>query len=218
MSTTQFREDEVTVIKGNPYPKVAGRLRLSHDQNESLSISTEIIRYDDAIAVVKAETITGKGSFTGIGMAGVERDQKIAHAILELAETRAISRSLRFAGYGLEFCSAEEVSHLNNGNGVDAFLNSGVSNPPVRYNGPEVNHQSQGGNPPVNGHNNTPANGNGRISGKQYKYILQLFGQSGKNKKEMDDHCLSAYGSSLQHLSKNDASSLIESLLEQTHQ
>ena len=63
MSTNQFREDEVTVIKGNPYPKVAGRLRLSHEQNESLSISSEIIRYDDTIAVVKAETITVKGVF-----------------------------------------------------------------------------------------------------------------------------------------------------------
>jgi len=119
----------------------------------------------------------------------------------------------------MEYCSAEEVSHLNNGHGVDAFLNSGVSVPPAQYNGPEPSHTDQrNNNTPVNGQNNTPANGNGRISGKQYKYILQLFGQNGKNKKEMDDYCLTAYGSSLQHLSKNDASSLIESLLEPTHQ
>jgi hypothetical protein len=40
-------------------------------------------------------------------------------AILELAETRAIARSLRFAGYGVEYCSAEEVSHLENGGLID---------------------------------------------------------------------------------------------------
>ena len=45
-------------------------------------------------------------------MASVQRDEKIAPAILELAETRAIARSLRFAGYGVEYCSAEEVSHF----------------------------------------------------------------------------------------------------------
>ena len=46
--------------------------------------------------------------------------------MLELAETRSIARSLRFAGYGLEYCGAEEVSHVmgtepekvfNDGNG-----------------------------------------------------------------------------------------------------
>ena len=51
-------------------------------------------------------------------MASSERDQEIAPAILELAETRAIARSLRFAGYGVEYCSAEEVSHLKNLNGI----------------------------------------------------------------------------------------------------
>ncbi len=57
--------------------------------------------------MVKAVTSTMKGNFPGLGMASVERDSSIAPAILELAETRAIARSLRFAGYGVEYCSAE---------------------------------------------------------------------------------------------------------------
>ena len=123
----QFREDEIANIRrwdkerneyvSNPFPKIGGRLRLAHEANEALSIETEIIRYDEKVAVVVAVSKTSKGSFKGIGMASIERDQKIAHAILELAETRAIGRSLRFAGYGVEYCSAEEVSHLENGNG-----------------------------------------------------------------------------------------------------
>jgi hypothetical protein len=37
-----------------------------------------------------------------------------------MAETRGIARALRFAGYGVEHCSAEEISHLENGNGNGA--------------------------------------------------------------------------------------------------
>jgi len=124
INNNQFREDEIAIMthwdKKNDrwvksvYPKVGGRLRLAHEENEKLSITTEIIKYDENLAVVSAVSITKKGSFKGIGMASVERDMKIAPAILELAETRAIARSLRFAGFGVEYCSAEEISHLNN--------------------------------------------------------------------------------------------------------
>jgi len=118
----QFREDEIIALDQsrdgkmvkNIFPKIGGRLRLAHEQNDQLSITTEIIKYDENLAVVKSVTSTMKGSFPGFGMASVERDHSIAPAILELAETRAIARSLRFAGYGAEFCSAEEISHLEN--------------------------------------------------------------------------------------------------------
>ena len=124
-NNNQFRDDEIVIMTHwdkkeekwvkSIFPKVGGRLRLAHDANEQLSITTEIIRYDENIAVVRAVTSTMKGSFPGIGMASVERDHSIAPAILELAETRAIARSLRFSGYGVEYCSAEEVSHIQNG-------------------------------------------------------------------------------------------------------
>jgi hypothetical protein len=73
----------------NIFPKIGGRLRLAHEENEQLSISTEIVRYDENLAVVRAITTTMKGSFPGFGMASVERDHTSAPAILELAETRA---------------------------------------------------------------------------------------------------------------------------------
>ena len=98
------------------FPKVGGRLRLAHEDNEQMSITTEIVRYDENIAVVMAVTTTSKGSFPGVGMASTEKDHTIAPAILELAETRAIARSLLFAGYGVEYCNAEEISYLENGN------------------------------------------------------------------------------------------------------
>src|SRR5210317_611578 len=115
----QFRGDEIAKIDNNLYPKVGGRLRLAHEQNHKLSITTDIVKYDGKIAVVSAISSTNKGSFQGFGMASTDRDQEIAPALLELAETRAIARSLRFAGYGVEYCSAEEVSHLENGSLIE---------------------------------------------------------------------------------------------------
>ena len=235
MEHSQFREDELSMIRGNPYPKIAGRLRLVHEQNETLSITTDIVRYDDNIAVVKAECTTVKGIFCGLGMASLERDRKIAPAILELAETRAIARSLRFSGYGVEFCSAEEVSHLNNGGRGNSFPNDGYDfnqernapnpgryeeSPPPRgdrnsqRNYSPRNTGNRNSSAPPSNNNGGNGNGNGRLSGKQYKYIMNLFSQGGNSKKEADEFCIDRYGVALEHLSKNDASSLIESLLE----
>jgi len=126
----QFREDEIiTMVHWDkqsgaqvttPYPKIGGRLRIVHENNAQLSISTQVFSYDGQVAVVVATTTTDKGSYNGVGMASVERDKKIAPAILELAESRAIARSLRFCGIGVEYCGAEEVSHLSNGDNGDA--------------------------------------------------------------------------------------------------
>ena len=123
----QFRDDEIVIMSHSDkkeekwvksiFPKGGGRLTLAHEENEQMSIATEIVRYNEAIAVVRAITTTSKGPFPGIGMASTERDHTIAPAILELAETRAIARSLRSAGYGVEYCRAEEISHLEKGNG-----------------------------------------------------------------------------------------------------
>jgi len=125
----QFRDDEVVVLRYwskerqeyviNVYPKIGARLRLAHESNENIHISTNIYKYDENIAVVIGTVQTDKGQFTGIGMASVERDNRIAPAILELAESRSIARALRWAGYGVEYCSAEEVSHLENGTGKE---------------------------------------------------------------------------------------------------
>ena len=83
-----FREEEIVTLRHwdkkqgewveNSYPKVGGRLRLAHEQNETLAINTEVIRYDENIAVVAANVDTTKGAFHGIGMASVERDKSIA--------------------------------------------------------------------------------------------------------------------------------------------
>jgi hypothetical protein len=116
----QFLENELIHRKvkvGNEwqtktFPVVGGRLRILHENNDNLSIQTEIVRLDNDIAIVKAAVENHKGKFNGTGTASVQRDARLADSLVELAETRAIARALRFGGIGVEYTGAEEVSHV----------------------------------------------------------------------------------------------------------
>ncbi|MBI5249096.1 MAG: hypothetical protein HY912_06345 [Desulfomonile tiedjei] len=120
MGTNGFREDELVSrrVKVNGemqtriFPVVGGRLRLAHEENQSLNLQTEMVNWDGQFAIFKCCAVTNKGQFMGYGTANSQRDAKLAESLVELAETRAIARALRFAGYGMEFTSAEEVSHV----------------------------------------------------------------------------------------------------------
>lgn len=212
----QFREDEIIILEQlrdgkqvkSIHPKIGGRLRLAHEQNQQISITTEIIRYDEKFAVVKSVTTTMKGSFPGIGMASVERDSSIAPAILELAETRAIARSLRFAGYGVEYCSAEEISHLENGNSKPPATTEGKEDPPKE--GPKTPSEGK----PGSGGNG--GNGDARISNKQLSYIVTLGKGLKLNSKDLDQESVKIFGVKMAYLTVKDASAFIDTLKERS--
>ena len=71
----QFREDEVVVrrskINGewmeNRYVKIGGKLRVLHQENDQVSIMTEVLRLEPDYVVCRATVRTAKGNFTGIG-------------------------------------------------------------------------------------------------------------------------------------------------------
>jgi len=215
----QFRDDEIVIMTHwdkkeekwvkSIYPKVGGRLRLAHEDNQQLSITTEIVRYDESLAVVRAVTTSMKGSFPGLGMASVERDLTIAPAILELAETRAIARSLRFAGYGVEYCFAEEVSHLQNG---------GDSAPPddkPQTKSPQEVQKGGDGEKTGSGDNRGDGgsgNGNSRITNKQLNYAVNLGRTLGLNSKDLDEESVKVFGVKLAYLTVKDGSALIDHL------
>ena len=91
-----FRNEELVKVQGKIYPVVGGRLRLAHDENKNLSIETNVVQHSEESIAVQASVKTEKGTFTGLGNASVKRDKVLSNAILELAETRAIARALRF--------------------------------------------------------------------------------------------------------------------------
>ena len=216
---TAFRPNELVLMKHydkrtgeyrtTEYPKVGGRLRIAHAVNDTLDITTEIIQYDGNVAVVKAVCSNDKGAYSGFGMASVERDNKLADAILELAETRAIARSLRFSGVGVEFCGAEEVSHLQNGK---------PSSPPVKQT--TTNHQQipdeqpplPENEPHIDGNGSERNNNRGRLSQKQHSFILRLAGERGLTQQALDDLTRERFGSVLSFISKTDASNMIKEM------
>jgi len=212
-----FREDEIVIMSHvdkrtgevvtRPYPKVGGRLRLAHEENENLNISTEIIRYEENVAVVRALATTKKGYFNGLGMASLERDQQIAPAILELAETRAIARSLRFAGYGVEYCSAEEVSHLENGGLIEQTGGSESSFQDLDHKGSQE--------PEKEGEKDVQNPQDARLTSKQLNYLKRLAQDRRMTDKELRTKTMEAYKKQPEYLSKKEASELIDELLTQ---
>ena len=106
-----FRDGEIVQVQGREFPVVGGRLRLIHELNgDQLSIETQIVDHQAEVsAVVTARVTTKGGVFTGTGASSSSRDPKLVDALLELAETRAVARALRYAGIGVEFCGYEEL-------------------------------------------------------------------------------------------------------------
>lgn len=227
-SSQPFREEEIITMSHwdktigaqvtTPYPKIGGRLRIAHEQNAQLSIITKVISYDGQVAVVQATATTDKGSYNGVGMASIERDAKIAPAILELAESRAIARSLRFCGIGVEYCGAEEISHLTNGETGDATRDKPPAQNNTHQHGfkPVLVHPdtqtSQKQNAQNNSHSDPSGSTAGRLSGKQLVYIMRLANDRGILKKDLDTHCINVFGVATDFLSKKEASSLIDEL------
>ena len=105
-----FRAEELITKSGRQYPVVGGRLRVAHENNDKMSITTELIQFESMkYAVVKSCVANEKGKFTGYGVASASKDSRLVDSLLELAETRAVARSLRFSGCGVEFTGSEEL-------------------------------------------------------------------------------------------------------------
>jgi hypothetical protein len=93
----------------NPYPLIGGRLRLAHEDvnnpdaegNITLNIATEE-KFIENKVLIRATVLTWKGMYSMSKLGTLDDYEKI--------ETMAIARALRFAGYGMEFTGAEEMS------------------------------------------------------------------------------------------------------------
>jgi len=64
-----------------------------------------------------------------------------------------------------------------------------------------------------NGSDNHNGNGNGRLTSKQHNYILKIAVEKGITRSALDKKCVDVFGTVAAHLSKADASAVIEELL-----
>lgn len=217
MSTNGFRDDELVTRKQkvngewveSVFPRVGGRLRLAHEGNSKLGIQTEVVQFDDALAVVKATVTTDKGSFCGFGTASAQRDQRLADSLLELAETRSIARGLRFSGYGVEFTSAEEISHAMAETEPAGGRNESKDAKPVfeqkeTQGKPEAKAPVQ---PKNNGNGNT-----GKATGAQCRALHALSKKAKMGDEDLDGLLRPLNAARFEDLSLADASHLIQYL------
>lgn len=92
------------------YPTIADRLTEAHKLHPEISISTEIVSFEhQSLAVTRATVTTSKGTFSASGVASEDKDPERLDSLLEISETRAVSRALRLSGCCVEKTGAEEI-------------------------------------------------------------------------------------------------------------
>ena len=117
---------------------------------------------------------------------------------LKAAATNALKKAATLLGVGLHLYAGAKPANRN------PTQSHTTNNRPAN--------SGNGGYRPGNKQEN---NGNGRISAKQHKFILDLMKEAGMTKSQLNQHCTEIYGSVLDYINRNDASGLIDWLRSQ---
>jgi hypothetical protein len=183
---------------------------------------------DIKVIILKCELHTPSGFIAaeGSGARRVDQDKGDINKSLKMAEKSAhIDATLRIVGLS-EIFTQDLEDMLKDKHDIQPGANNvnqnPRSNPSERDNGngdrdssgQQTNAQMHGNNHPDedNGNNNGYSDSK-RITAKQHKYILNLSLERGISKKGVNNHCLKAFGVSVDYLSRADASSLIDQML-----
>ncbi len=214
MNANAFREDELVTRKmkvngewqSRTFPVVGGRLRILHENNDHLGIQTEIIRLENDFVVVKAAVESQRGKFNGTGTASGQRDAKLVDSLVELAETRAIARALRFSGIGVEYTGFEEVTHVpateqNGDKAIEPVFPDGNDNDKAGTAAPSVAPAETGSKP--------KSGGNGTLTQAQCRALYALTKRAGYTDQDIQTLLAPFTASTFQDLSRETASYLI---------
>ena len=191
---------------------VVKRLNDSFDANWSFAIlKHEILKDTDEVFVLGELSANGIVK-TQFGSSRITRARETGEMIsladdLKAAATDSLKKTATLLGVGLYL-------YTNNGNPTGRQQSSSNNQSP----GSNANRKydrDRGGNGGNGGNRSKGYNsqGNGRISAKQHKYILDIIKDQGMTKSDINQQCVQAYGSVLDHISRQDASSLINELL-----
>jgi AraC-like DNA-binding protein len=185
---------------------------------------------DIKVIILKCELHTPSGFIAaeGSGARRVDQDKGDINKSLKMAEKSAhIDATLRIVGLS-EIFTQDLEDMLKDKHDIPPGANNVNQNPrsnPSERDSGNGNRDSRGQQTNAQRHENNHSdedNGNNsgysdskRITSKQHKYILNLSLERGASKRELNDHCLKAFGVSVDYLSRADASSLIDQMLNQ---
>ena len=168
--------------------------------------------------ILKCELHTGNGfvAAEGSGARRIDQDRGDINKSLKMAVKSAhIDATLRVAGISELFTQDLEDMLTDKTSKADVPAGDGTGN----HLAPQPQPQPPQSPPPPlkesagNGQNHT-TNGGGydsnRISAKQFSFIMDLLKEARMTKTELNQHCVEAYGSVVDHITRHDASSLID--------
>jgi len=179
---------------------VIQRLNDAFDADWSFNIVRHDILKDTDEVVVLGELKAGSVVKTQFGSSRITRARESGEIVsladdLKAAATDALKKAATLLGVGL---------HLYRNDPPQPDYRE----PARQNNGFKRESSGNGGN--GSGYNRNNGNGNGRLSSKQYNYILTLAKDRGITRSELNNQCLEAFNVVLEHISKRDASSMIE--------
>ena len=171
------------------------------------------------VIILKCELHTGTGFIAaeGSGARRITQDNEDINKSLKMAEKSShINATLRVAGLSELF--TQDLEDMTNGARQDIQPDTERQTPhPNQHHLQKkpVSESHAGGNEDAPKEtaakpNDDQGNEGNRITGKQYKFIIDLMKEAGMTKRELNDHCMEAYGSVVDHISRADASSLID--------
>jgi recombination DNA repair RAD52 pathway protein len=184
---------------------VIQRLNDAFEAQWSFSIlKHEILEATDEV-VVLGELKAGDVFKTQFGSSRITRSRQSGEAVsladdFKAAATDAVKKCATLLGVGL---------HLYNGDRPSKTPMPSQHTENRTHHHGNIRHKN---NRPTNT-NNGSANGNGRISSRQFAYIMRIADENGRNKEQLDQEAISMFGCAVQFLSKADASSFIQHLL-----
>ena len=194
--------------------QIIQRLNDAFDANWSFAILKDKILQETDEVVVIGELRAGDIVKTQFGSSRITRAKTGEMVSLaddsKAAATDALKKAATLLGVGLHLYS-------NNGNSLKRQptqdgKHSAGTNDNRKYDRNDRNLGGNGGNGGIHSRSHNDQR-NGRISSKQHKYILDLIKEQGMTKSELNQQCVQAYGSVLAHITRHEASSLIDELL-----
>ena len=200
--------------------KICGMLGLIPRFPNLSEYENAVLRGEDIkVIILKCELHTGSGfvAAEGTGARRIAQDNGDINKSLKMAEKSShIDATLRVAGLSELF--TQDLEDMNNGAKQEIQPDTGRQTPqPNQHHSQKkpVSQSHAGGNEDAQKEAaSRPDNGQGnegnRITGKQYKFIIDLMKEAGMTKRELNDHCIEAYGSVVDHISRADASRLID--------
>jgi hypothetical protein len=164
---------------------------------------------DIKVIILKCELHTGNGfvAAEGTGARRIDQDRGDINKSLKMAVKSAhIDATLRVAGLSELFtqdiedmlgdkAGKEDVPPGNGNNFTPPPQPQPLQTPPPPTREPATNGRSYESN---------------RISAKQFSFIMDLLKEARMTKSELNQHCVEAYGSVVDHITRHDASSLID--------